>query len=406
MLIGFAACTTAASSPAKPGNATGQPVETDELLARIPQVFQRAETQYEFLLTEVDPVQGSNCFPRSLKAGALKLVAAEDWTSGFFPGTLWYLYEYTGAARWKTNAARYTERLEKIQHFNEHHDVGFMLGSSYGNGYRLTQNPAYRDVLITGARSLSTRYHDSPGLIRSWSFGQWKYPVIIDNMMNLELLMWANRETGEAAFRDISVHHADKTLQNHFRSNGSCFHLVDYNPTNGTVVKRQTVQGAANGSAWARGQSWALYGFGTLYRDTHNPAYLAQAEKVARFIINHPRLPSDKVPYWDFDATNIPSAPRDASAAAVMACGFLQLSEFTEPALAQQCREIARQQLLSLASPAYLAEPRQNGGFLLRHSVGDLPKHNEIDAPLNYADYYFLEALLRYQHQAVSLPHP
>jgi len=369
---------------------------SDELLARIPEVFKLASVQYQGLLATI---KGDTNLPRTFENGKLKMVPSQDWTSGFFPGSLWFLYEYTGDVKWRAAARDYTGRLESIQSFRGNHDVGFMLGSSYGNGFRLTADLAYRDILIRGARSLSTRFNPQVGLIRSWDFGRWKYPVIIDNMMNLELLIWAAKETGESNLWDIAIRHAEKTLTNHFRADGSCFHLVDYNPTNGLVLKRQTVQGAANTSAWARGQAWALYGYTMMYRETRRPEFLEQAERVARFILNDPHLPADNIPYWDFDAPNIPDAPRDASAAAVMASAFIELGCLGHGEIAGRCLQLARQQLLSLSSPTYLAKPGENGGFLLRHSLGNFPAHSEIDVPLNYADYYFLQAMLRYHNQ-------
>ncbi len=320
---------------------------------------------------------------------------------------MWYLYEFTGKASWKMAAQDYTARLESIQNYGGSHDVGFILNCSYGNGYRLTRDPHYRKVLIQGARTLSTRFKPEVGLIRSWDHGKWQYPVIIDNMMNLELLTWAAREASEPRLRDIALSHAGKTLKNHFRPDASTWHVVDYGPTNGAVIGKQTHQGAADTSPWARGQAWGLYGYTMMYRETRRPEYLAQAGMVARFLINHPRLPEDKIPYWDFDAPGIPNAPRDASAAAIMASALIELSDYTEPELGRQCLRLARQQLLSLSSPAYLAKPGENGGFLLSHSVGSKPKNSEVDVPLSYADYYFLEALLRYRNhelQGKALP--
>jgi hypothetical protein len=350
--------------------------------------------QYQWLLAHL-PDEGR--LPRTFVDGQLQMVASKDWTSGFFPGSLWYLYQATGDARWRTAAVRYTALLEQEQTNRRTHDVGFILNCSYGNGYRLTRDPAYRDVLIRGARSLSSRFKPEVGLIRSWDHGNWKYPVIIDNMMNLELLTWSAREAGEPRLRDIALSHADKTMINHFRPDASTWHVVDYSPTNGAVLKKQTHQGVADESAWARGQAWGLYGYTMMYRETRKPAYLAQAEKVARFLMHHPRLPEDKIPYWDFDAPDIPNAPKDASAAAIMASALIELSDYAEPKLGRQCLALARQQLISLASPAYLAKPGENGGFLLRHCVGNLPKNLEVNVPLNYADFYFLEGLLRYR---------
>ena len=369
-------------------------VTTDELLLRIPEVFKFAAVQYQGLLASI---QHETNLPRTFEHGALKLVPARDWTSGFFPGSLWLLYEYTHDPHWLSAARDFTGRLKSLQDFRGTHDLGFMLGCSYGNGFRLTGDPDYRAVLIQGARSLSTRFNPRVGLIRSWDFCRWQYPVIIDNMMNLELLIWAGHAMGDSNLCEIAIQHADKTLQNHFRPDGSCFHLVDYNLTNGAVLQQQTVQGAADSSAWARGQAWALYGYTTMYQETRRPEFLEQAEQVARFIMSHPRLPTDKITYWDFDASDIPNAPRDASAAAVMASAFIELSTLEHGDFARACEQMARQQLISLSSSNYLSKPDQNGGFLIRHSVGNFPAKSEIDVPLNYADYYLLEALLRYQ---------
>lgn len=371
----------------------------DDLTQRIPGTLEFATRQYGFLL---ESLKGQTNLPRTFVDGRLGLVRPVDWTSGFFPGSLWYLYECTGDSRWKAAARDYTARLESIQHHDRSHDVGFMLNCSYGNGYRLTADPEYRQVLIQGARTLRTRFSPQVGLIRSWDHGKWQYPVIIDNMMNLELLTWASREASDSDLDQVANQHARLTLENHFRADASSWHVVDYNPTNGAVLQKTTHQGAADSSAWARGQAWGLYGFTMMHRETGRPEYLAQAGRVARFLMNHPRLPEDKVPYWDFDAPDIPNAPRDASAAAIMASALIELSRKVEPEFGRQCLELARQQLLSLSSPAYLAAVGENGGFLLRHCVGHLPKHSEVDVPLVYADYYFLEALLRYRNLSAS----
>jgi unsaturated chondroitin disaccharide hydrolase len=373
------------------------PASGDELLASMPETFRFVAAQYQGLL---DSLQGDTNLPRTFMNGRVKTVAPKDWTSGFFPGSLWYLYEYTGDAKWQAAARDYTARLEGIKDYRGSHDVGFMLNCSFGNGYRLIRDAHYRDVLIAGARSLSTRFKPEVGLIRSWDHGPGQYPVIIDNMMNLELLLWSAREANEPRWRDIALRHADGTLTNHFRADGSSFHLLEYNSTNGVVVKKQTYQGAADSSAWSRGQAWGLYGYTVMYRETRRAEYLAQAVKIARFLMNHPRLPEDKIPYWDYDAPGIPNTARDASAAAIMASALLELAGYVEPELGRQCRQVARQQLLSLSSPAYRARPGGDGGFLLQHSVGSFLKNSEVDVPLNYADYYYLEALLRYRSYA------
>jgi hypothetical protein len=356
--------------------------------------FEFATAQYTALL---EHLKGDPNLPRTWAHGRLVTVPPQDWTSGFFPGSLWLLYEYSRDARWQTAAEEYTGRLESIRNFTGHHDVGFMLYCSYGNGLRLTGRPDYREVLLQGAKSLSTRFIMPAGVIRSWNHSTWQCPVIIDNMMNLELLMWAARAGGGLQFRQIALSHADKTLTNHFRPDGSSFHLVDYDPTTGRVLKRQTVQGAADDSAWARGQAWGLYGFVMMYREARQPAYLAQAAKIARFLLNHPHLPDDQIPYWDFDAPAIPDAPRDASAGAIMCSALIELSDYAEPELGRQCLAVAERQLRTLSSPRYRAAPGENGNFLLQHCVGKKPAEEEVDQPLVYADYYFLEALLRYR---------
>ena len=351
--------------------------------------------QYEWMLAHL-PADAARPMPRTFEHGKLVTAATRDWTSGFFPGSMWYLFEATGDAKWRASAAKFTELLAPEQHNTKTHDVGFILYCSYGNGLRLTGNEAYQPVLLNGAQSLSTRFNPIVGCLQSWDARNgWDFPVIIDNMMNLELLLWAAREGPAARYRDLAIRHADTTLKNHFRADGSSFHVVAYDPKDGHVETRVTHQGAADDSAWARGQAWGLYGYTVMYRETKDPRYLAHAQKIAGFIMHHPRLPADKVPYWDFDAPGIPDAPRDASAAAIMSSALLELCTYVQGSAATEYRAFAEAQLRSLASPAYLAEPGTNGGFLLKHSTGHKPKNSEVDVPINYADYYFLEALLR-----------
>lgn len=386
------------------GSAAADPV-AEPMSAVIGRSFAVASRQYADLL---DAIRARPGFPRTLEQGRVKLVTARDWTAGFFPGSLWYLFEATGDARWRHDAERYTRATSSARFDHSTHDVGFILGSGYGNGLRLGIDAGYRDAMLAGATTLVTRFNPKVGSIQSWNLRSerdardWKYPVIIDNMMNLELLMWASKASGEPYYRDVAIAHADTTLRNHFRPDGSSFHLVDYDPADGKVRARITVQGKADGSAWARGQAWGLYGFTMMYRETKNPAYLEQAQKIAGFIIDHPRLPADKVPYWDFDDAAIPdapgaAAPRDSTAAAIICSALLELRGYVAPAPAARYTELAEQQLRSLSSPAYLAGAGENGGFFLKHATGHKPAGSEVDVPLNYADYYFLEALLRYK---------
>jgi unsaturated chondroitin disaccharide hydrolase len=354
-----------------------------------------AAAQYTRML---ESLPGKSGYPRTLEKGELKLVGYKDWTSGFFPGSLWYLAELTGDAKLRAAAIAQNAGLEPSKNNRSTHDVGFVLYCSFGNGLRLGGDASYRDIMLTGAESLSTRFNPKVGAIQSWDKRNgWDFPVIIDNMMNLELLMWASHVSGNPRFREIAVTHADTTLKNHFRPDASSVHVVDYDPATGAVRTRVTHQGAADTSAWARGQAWGLYGYTMMYRETKNPAYLAQARKIAEFIANHPRLPADKIPYWDFDAPEIPKEPRDSSAAAIMCSALLELRTFVDAAAAKRYTALAEQQLRSLSSPAYRAKPGENGNFLLMHATGHKPKLSEIDVPINYGDYYFVEALQRYQ---------
>lgn len=333
--------------------------------------------------------------PRTLdKEGKLITSDSKWWTSGFFPGVLWYLYEATGDTLLKEYACDYTSRVEKEKYNKGNHDVGFMLYCSFGNGYRLTDNEKYKQVLLKGAESLSTRYKDHIGVIRSWDFNRavWQYPVIIDNMMNLELLFEATAFSGDSTFYNIAVKHADTTMAHHFRPDNSCYHVVDYDPETGEVRKRQTAQGYADESSWARGQAWALYGYTACYRYTKDKKYLDQAQKVYNFIFTNKNLPEDLVPYWDYDAPNIPNEPRDASAAACTASALYELDGYLP---GNHYKETADKIMESLGSPAYRAKVGTNGNFILMHSVGSIPHGQEIDVPLNYADYYFLEGLMR-----------
>ena len=332
------------------------------------------------------------CFPRSIKEGKYRLEHPTDWTSGFYPGSMWLAYELTGDEALAKEARKYTDRLQDMQYYTGNHDLGFMMFCSYGQGIRLKPEPTDSLILIHSSESLCSRFRPEVGLIRSWDFGDWSYPVIIDNMMNLELLFEATALSGDSTFYNIAVKHADTTMAHHFRPDNSCYHVVDYDPETGEVRKRQTAQGYADESSWARGQAWALYGYTTCYRYTKDKKYLDQAQKVYNFIFNNKNLPEDLVPYWDYDAPNIPNEPRDASAAACTASALYELDGYLP---GNHYKETADKIMESLGSPAYRAEVGTNGNFILMHSVGSIPHGQEIDVPLNYADYYFLEGLMR-----------
>lgn len=335
--------------------------------------------------------------PRTTHNNKIQYIPIDDWTSGFFPGSMWYMYDLSKDDKWKDLGIKYTEALDSVKYLKWHHDIGFMIYCSYGNAYRVTQNPAYKDVIVEAAKSLSTRFRPEAGVIQSWDEDRgwqgtrgWMCPVIIDNMMNLELLFAASEFSNDSTFRNIAISHADKTLENHYRDNYSCYHVVDYDKEKGGVRGKCTAQGYADESEWTRGQAWGLYGFAVCYRETKDPKYLDFAEKIYNYLFSHPKMPEDLVPYWDFSDPNIPNAPRDASAAAVIASALYELSAY-KPEYKATADKITE----SLSSPVYRALVGTNGNFLLMHSVGSIPHEQEIDVPLNYADYYFLEALAR-----------
>ncbi len=328
--------------------------------------------------------------------GSPRDMPTEWWCSGFFGGSLWYIFEETKNPFWKEAAHNWTMAVKKEQYNTGTHDLGFMLYCPFGNGYRLTKNPEYKDIMLTGAKSLTTRFDPKVGVIKSWNkLHQYNYPVIIDNMMNLEFLFWAAKTSGNQEFYKVCISHADSTLKNHFRADGSSYHVICYDEK-GQPLAKITHQGYADASAWARGQAWGLYGYTVMYRETKQKKYLEQAQKIADFYLSNPNLPADKVPYWDFNAPNIPNEERDASAAAITSSALLELSTYSGKKGAKYFNSAVKM-LESLSSPAYKANLGENNHFILKHSVGGKPMKSEIDVPLVYADYYYLEALLRYQ---------
>ena len=334
----------------------------------------------------------------TLPDGSWKTAKPSDWRSGFFAGSLWYLYEERRDTALRNAAERWTAVLEEQKLNNHTHDVGFMIYCSYGNGYRLERRREYKEVLLEAARTLATRFDKRVGCIKSWDGRrEWQYPVIIDNMMNLELLFWAARNGGGGRLRQIALRHALTTIRNHFRTDGSTYHVVDYDTTTGTVRVKQTHQGFADESVWARGQAWAIYGFTMAYRETRDRRFLAAAERAADYFIDH--LPKDSVPYWDFKAPGIPNEERDASAGAIAASALFELGKLEKRSdAAKKYRTSAERILASLCSPVYLAEGSASHG-ILNHAVGNRPKNAEVDVSLIYADYYFIEAMMRYEKQ-------
>lgn len=347
-------------------------------------------------------VGDSTRFPRStLPDGTWERKDPGSWTTGFFPGCLWYMYEWTVEDIWRRWAEAWTSGMEREKYHTSTHNVGFMMMTSFGNGYRLTQNPVYKEVILEGARSMATRYNSTVGAIRARN--DYNFPVIIDNMMTIELLFWASLEGGNPEWHNMAVNHALKTRENNVREDGSTFQLVDYNPTTADIISRETRQGYSDESTWARGQAWGLYGFTMSYRYTNDLRFLETAQMLADYFLDN--LPEDHVPYWDFNAPDIPNEKKEASAAAIAASALLELMQYSSNTDdRERYQQAAFDILMSLSSPAYLAEGTNSHGILL-HSNGNVNKNWEVDVSMIYADYYFIEALLRYlgAAQAVSV---
>lgn len=385
LIVALAAC----------GGKTNQ-TDKESFLSLIDSALVFSEQQSLLMAKKYETQEGR--LPRTYEKGKDVSSDSRWWCSGFFPGVLWYLYENDKKNEEVLKYARlYTDRVEREKYTTDNHDVGFMLYCSFGNGLRLTGDEHYKEVLLTGAKSLASRYKDNVGLIRSWDWNKdkWQYPVIIDNIMNLELLLWAADNSDDPKFREISLSHADKTMENHFRPDFSSYHVVSYDTISGKPHLKQTHQGYADESSWSRGQAWGLYGYSYLYRETKDVKYLEQAKNIANFLINHPNMPKDYIPYWDYDTPEIPNTPRDASAACIMASALVELSDFVDADLSKKYMEIVETQIRTLASPEYTATLGENGCFILKHSTGGYPFNSEVDVPMTYADYYYLEALTR-----------
>lgn len=370
--------------------------DKEQMRRLIKENFELADTQYRYMMTLIP----ADKMPQSYDEKDKKLISHDIkwWCSGFYSGTLWYIFEQTGNEVIKKEAERALEVIKPNQTYTDNHDLGFMMYCSFGNAYRLTKNEKYKDIIFQSARSLSTRYRPSIKSIQSWNGNKYfKCPVIIDNMMNLEMMDWVSDNGGDKKYKEIAISHSNTTMKNHFRPDYSSYHVVDYDLQTGKVIRKATWQGAADCSSWSRGQSWGLYGYTMMYRFTKDKKYLKQARNIAQFILHNHNLPEDKIPYWDFDAPQIPFAKRDASAAAIMASALLELGTYANGREKEEYVTSAEKILESLSGEKYRAKAGENGGFLLMHSVGALVLNSEVDVPLIYADYYFLEALKRYK---------
>ena len=369
----------------------------NKLEKQIDLTLNRGVSQYNFMMERLP----ANQYPKTYYTNKDKLETSKSewWCSGFYPGTLIYLDEATKTPIFKKEIDRVLQDLKKEQYNTTTHDLGFMMYCSFGNANRLIPTPEYAAILMNSAKSLASRFDETVGCIKSWDSSDDSYLVIIDNMMNLELLFWASEYSGDKRYYEIAVKHANTTLKNHFREDHSSYHVVNYNSKTGDVKQKRTAQGYADESAWARGQSWGLYGYTVMYRATKDKKYLDQAVAIAEFILNHPNLPKDKVPYWDFNAPNIPDALRDSSAGAILASALLELGTYVDKDASKKYFTVAKTIIKTLTSKEYIAEEGTNGGFLLKHGVGHFPEKSEINVPLSYGDYYLVEAMLRYKKQ-------
>jgi hypothetical protein len=341
-------------------------------------------------------------YPRSQgDRGAWKTVGPDDWTSGFFPGELWLLYQATGSPEWRAAARAWTAPLASQAARKDTHDLGFMIGLSFGNAYRLTGDPNDKSILLTAAASLASRFNPKVGALRSWDFGPWRYPVIVDNMMNLGLLFWGARQ-GDPHWSAIATRHARSTLARLVRSDGCVRQLADFDPETGRLIGYDRTGGMTDNSVWSRGQAWALYGFAEAYQATGDPALGAAADKAAECFLRH--LPPDGAPFWDFDAAALPTTPRDSSAAAIAADGLMILSDASD-ASAKRAQDLKEAEVILASLSAGWRAPAAGEAILAHGSASGRDPHDaDADTALIWGDYYFAEALLRLRNRLEHRP--
>lgn len=393
-LIGIGLVCLTACADTKSGDVSGR-FDADEALAYCDAQVRRTLDE----LAQRDGGVDYTMMPRNIADSAshwyCSKVTKDEWCAGFWPGILWYDYEYTNDPAIRQEAEKFTASLEYLTYEPAYdHDLGFLMFCSYGNGYRLTRNESYRQAILRSAEALSALFNPKVGTMLSWPrnvamFGG--HNTIMDNMINLEMLFWAAKNGGDKKLYDMAVSHADTTMKYHFRPDYTSYHVAVYDTLTGEFVKGVTHQGYDDNSMWARGQAWAIYGYTVVYRETKEPRFLDFVQKVADVYLEH--LPDDYVPYWDFNDPAIPYAPRDASAACVVASALLELSGYVSPEKEQEYKKAAVCMLESLSSDKYRSG-KSKPAFLL-HSTGNYPSHSEIDAAIIYADYYYIEALMR-----------
>ena len=383
--------------------------------------LQYCANQVNRALTELQDGNGSYDYtmePRNILDGETywncRKAAAEEWCSGFWPGVLWMDYaaqnerdernegnERNGISTdsLRKVAEGYTASLNFLEtHPVYDHDLGFLVINSFLKGYEATGSEQYKRIALAAADTLATLYNEKVGTILSWPRHVKDYGghnTIMDNMINLELLFWAAKNGGSQHLKDIAISHADTTMRYHFRPDGSCYHVAVYDTLTGNFLRGQTHQGYADSSMWSRGQSWAIYGYTMVYRFTKEQRFLDHAQKVTDIYLKRLKETSDDwVPIWDMDDPRGQQAPKDASAACVVASALLELQQYVDAEKGKTYREAAENMLRDLSSDRYQSRDK-NCAFLL-HSTGHHPAGSEIDASIIYADYYYIEALLRY----------
>lgn len=347
----------------------------------------------------LEVVSSPDMIPNSVDAGSStwKFTRPGGWTCGFWPGELWYLYEGTGDTLFRDNALKVTDAIVPVAYRTPHsHDVGFMVMPSIGSAYRFTGEKKYLDALVSAADSLVTLYNPKVGSILSWpnmakKMG-WRHNTIIDNMLNLELLFWVAQNCDRPDLYEIAFRHAETTMKYQFRDDWSTYHVTVFDPDTGEFIAGHTHQGWKDETMWARGQAWAVYGFTMAYRFTRDERFLETAVHAVDAYLS--RLPEDGIPYWDFDAgEQLESQPKDCSAAAIVASALLELQSYLPENQAKRYLKEARRTIKTLSAAPYRAGD-QCSAFLL-HATGHLPNGYEIDASISYADYYYIEALIR-----------
>lgn len=372
-----------------------------KLTNQVVQALDFSVQQYKLMVASLPD---STTFPRRTKSatdGTLVTVKAGDWTSGFFPGCLWYLYQYTGDVYWKSKALKWTGNLlSQKTNYNQGHDLGFVMNSSYGNAFRMTGDSSNIPILIESGQTLSNRFSPQVGCTKSWNSGSWaswsnntgswSFPVIIDNMMNLELLIKTSIYTNDSSYYKNACTHANTTLLNHIRSDSSTFHVVDYDNITGLIRARGTKQGLADASCWSRGQAWGIYGFSMMYKYSNDSVYLKTAKKLLGYYLKN--KPTDYIPFWDYNVPTIPNTYRDASAAAITSSALIDLYISTNDS---SYLIYAENIIQSLGTSSYTNALGTKANFILSHSTGGTNGY-EPDVSQNYAEYYYIETLVKY----------